>query len=94
MGNKILKFRKEGFHIGKRGFKSLAMKMGEKPKAINLRDLARLAKGNEIDVTSLGYSKVLGTGRLGHPLVVKAYSFSRQAEEKIAKAGGKAVKIK
>jgi len=37
----------------------------------------------------LGYSKVLGKGRLPEiPLVVKARYFSRDAEKKIKEAGG------
>jgi large subunit ribosomal protein L27Ae len=37
-----------------------------------------------------GYTKVLGKGRLPDiPLIVKARFVSKQAEEKIVKAGGK-----
>lgn len=42
-----------------------------------------------IDVLPLGYSKVLGKGRLPEiPLVVRARYFSRDAEQKIKEAGG------
>ena len=37
--------------------------------------------------------KVLGTGELTKPLTVQAYSFSKSAEEKIVKAGGKVERI-
>ncbi|KAL2219054.1 putative 60S ribosomal protein L27a [Thermoascus aurantiacus ATCC 26904] len=42
-----------------------------------------------IDLLPLGYSKVLGKGRLPNiPIVVRARYFSRDAERKIKEAGG------
>jgi len=42
-----------------------------------------------IDVTRAGYFKVLGKGKLPKlPVIVKARSFTRQAEDKIKAAGG------
>eukprot|EP01036_Dinobryon_divergens_P030935 gene30935-40261_t len=42
-----------------------------------------------IDVTKLGYFKVLGKGKLPNiPIVVKARYFSKDAEKKIKAAGG------
>ena len=42
-----------------------------------------------LDVTKLGYFKVLGKGNLPQiPLVVKAKYFSKDAEKKIKAAGG------
>ncbi|KAF7181921.1 hypothetical protein CNMCM7691_001309 [Aspergillus felis] len=42
-----------------------------------------------IDLLSLGYSKVLGKGRIPEiPIVVRARYFSRDAEQKIKEAGG------
>ena len=38
--------------------------------------------------------KILGDGELKKPLMVQAHSFSKSAQEKIAKAGGKAEIIK
>jgi len=38
--------------------------------------------------------KILGTGKLSKPLVIKAHKFSKQAIEKINAAGGKAEEIK
>lgn len=82
---------KSGRRTGKRGFKSLA-KRGLTPAArtINLNQLAGM-EGKELDMRKLGYEKVLGWGEIGRPVTVKAESFSRKAEEKIKKAGGKAV---
>ena len=42
-----------------------------------------------LDLLPLGYSKVLGKGRIPEiPLVVKARFFSREAERKIKESGG------
>jgi large subunit ribosomal protein L15 len=46
-----------------------------------------------IDVTDLGYNKVLGSGKLLKPLIIKSPSFSKSAEEKIVEAGGEAIVI-
>lgn len=47
----------------------------------------------KINVKKLGYEKVLGGGKVTMPLIVEAKYFSKSAEEKLAKAGGKAVKV-
>ena len=41
-----------------------------------------------LDLESLGYTKLLGTGKITKPLVVKVASCSKTAVEKIKKAGG------
>jgi ribosomal protein L15 len=42
-----------------------------------------------LDLLPLGYSKVLGKGRLPEiPIVVRARYFSKEAERKIKEAGG------
>lgn len=50
------------------------------------------AKGDTapvLDLLPLGYSKVLGKGRIPDiPMVVRARFFSREAERKIKEAGG------
>jgi large subunit ribosomal protein L15 len=86
-----LKYWKRGESVGKLGFISLKQKKG-KGNFLNLRDLERLASGKkEINLTELGYDKVLGSGEIKKPLVVKAKAFSPQAKSKIEKSGGKAV---
>ncbi len=49
--------------------------------------------GFSVDVTSLGYEKVLGSGKLTHKIEVTADSFSKSAITKIEGAGGKAVGV-
>ncbi|MCQ2737938.1 MAG: 50S ribosomal protein L15 [archaeon] len=46
-----------------------------------------------IDVTELGYNKVLGSGYLTAPLTIKAPEFSESARAKIEEAGGEAIDL-
>jgi large subunit ribosomal protein L15 len=41
-----------------------------------------------VDLESLGYTKLLGSGKISKALVVKVASFSKSASEKIKEAGG------
>jgi large subunit ribosomal protein L15 len=66
----------------------------EEIKAINLRDIdifARKMKKSEIDVSEMGYDKVLSTGKVTQPLTIKARKIVENAKKKIEEAGGKAV---
>jgi ribosomal protein L18E len=59
-------------------------------KATNVGDIEALAAGKKkIDLTALGYRKVLGGGRIGKAIEVIAPMFSKKAAEKITAAGGK-----
>ncbi len=70
---------------------------------VNVADLAGLTGVTEVDVKVLREQglvkkagqkvKVLGDGELKNALTVKASKFSKTAQEKIEKAGGKAVVI-
>ena len=55
-------------------------------------ELARHSKESKPTVELKGY-KVLGDGKIEKAIVVKASSFSKQAEEKIKKAGGEAIRV-
>jgi large subunit ribosomal protein L15 len=47
-----------------------------------------------IDLESLGYTKLLGTGKISKALVVKVPAFSKSAAEKIKDAGGQVLEEK
>jgi large subunit ribosomal protein L15 len=64
----------------------------DKNKAINLDEVAKMGD-KEVDLTKLGYGKVLGGGSLSKPLKIKAHLFSKKAKEKIQKAGGEAIEV-
>ncbi|MGC8669730.1 MAG: uL15m family ribosomal protein [Candidatus Micrarchaeia archaeon] len=60
---------------------------------MNLNDISRLARekgGDKPEIELKGY-KVLSNGIIDIPAIVKASGFSKNAAEKIKKAGGEAV---
>ena len=78
----------EPWRINKRGFVSAK----KKERAVNL-DWLNSKADKEIDITTLGFGKVLGGGSLTRPLKIKAHTFSKKAKEKIEKAGGEAIEV-
>jgi len=92
-------------YFGKHGFRCPTGR-GE-VKTINLRQLSELveellAEGKlkpgengkiEVDLSQLGFEKLLGEGRVTRPLLVKAEDFSEEAERKLAEAGGQAIRL-
>jgi large subunit ribosomal protein L15 len=89
----VIKYEPEYF--GKKGFTS-PKSLKQKVNVINVGTLDRIAEkfsGKEkgelsIDLKSLGYTKLLGTGKIEKPLVVKVAACSKSAAEKVKKAGG------
>lgn len=92
-------------HFGKHGFKR-PKKAIKKVNSVNLSFLNEKAdyflekglatkEGDSIiiDVTEIGYNKVLGGGKLAKPLTIKSPMFSSSAENKIQEAGGEAIKL-
>jgi large subunit ribosomal protein L15 len=83
-------------YFGKHGFTS-PQSLKHKENVINVAKLDEISakfsvekeKGKlYIDLTSLGYSKLLGTGQTSKALIVNVPSCSKSAAEKIKEAGG------
>lgn len=84
--------------LPKRGFRSPFKK---KVAEINVADLERFEPGTEVDEVALRGArlvqgvvdqiKILGNGEISKALTVTAHAFSKSAQAKIEKAGGKAV---
>ena len=82
-------------YFGKHGFTS-PKSLKHKEKIINIAQLDEMSqlttekeKGiTHVNLTSLGYTKLLGTGQITKPLTVTVSSCSKTAAEKIKKAGG------
>jgi large subunit ribosomal protein L15 len=75
-------------YFGKHGFHSPQAKNRiESP--INLLKLDQLATGAEINLTELGYTKLLGTGKLTKKLTITIAAASESAKAKVEAAGGK-----
>ncbi len=82
-------------YFGKHGFTS-PQSLKPQGKIINLKKLTELPATTQdeqgkpvIDLTSLGYSKLLGTGKITKPLTIKVPACSKSAAEKVKQAGGK-----
>lgn len=78
--------------IGKTGFKPWRKERLEEIDLYSVSNKARTAGGQKPTVELKGY-KVLSSGKLEMPAVVKASAFSKKAMEKIKNAGGDAVKF-
>ncbi len=83
-------------YFGKRGFSS-PQSARRRAKAINVGELdemaEKLAKGKHenkllVDLKNLGYTKLLGKGRITKPLAIKVAALSETASQKIKDAGG------
>jgi len=90
----VIKYEPDYF--GKKGFTS-PKSVRRKVNAINVGALDEMAEKLStrkekdkffIDLESLGYTKLLGTGNVTKPLIVKVSSCSNSATEKIKEAGG------
>jgi len=85
-------------YFGKHGFTS-PKSLKNKEKTINIKKLdeisAKISIEKEgklhIDLTSLGYTKLLGTGKTTKPLIINVASCSKSADEKIKSAGGQVI---
>jgi large subunit ribosomal protein L15 len=77
-------------YFGKSGFTSPQSKHRIE-STLNLKKLDQIATAKEIDLTKLGYTKLLGTGKITKPLIVQVAAASKSAQQKIEDAGGKLI---
>jgi large subunit ribosomal protein L15 len=94
-------------HFGKVGFKRpQKVNRVAEIKAINLNDLdSRIetllkdkkvkedSEGIKINLSELGYDKLLGAGQIKHKIIIEAKSFSKNAIKKLEESGGKAIAV-
>lgn len=91
--NIVRLLRKKSIETGASIWRDVAKRLAASRRrrvAVNLSRLNRYTKAKE---TVIVPSKVLGTGRLDHPIDVAAFTFSEQAKAKILKAKGKCLSI-
>jgi large subunit ribosomal protein L15 len=90
----VIKYEPDYF--GKKGF-TPPKSLKEKVKTVNIGKLDEIAEKLStkkedgklfVDLTSFGYTKLLGAGKITKPLVVKVALCSKSAAEKIKEAGG------
>lgn len=78
--------------IGKTGFKPWKRKTYEEIDLDRISVMAK-EKGEEKPMIELRGYKVLSSGMLSKPAVIKAAAFSKKAEEKIKQSGGEVLKF-
>jgi large subunit ribosomal protein L15 len=92
--------RHEPDYWGKKGFRSI-QSLQRKVNAINVGNLSTLVEKLEaknqlehqdgkilLDLDKLGYTKLLGTGKVTTPILIKIHAYSDSAAKKIEDAGG------
>ena len=97
----VVKYAPDWF--GKHGF-TRHPSIVPRPRCINVKDLdenmdlwVKEGKASytgevyEIDLTELGYTKLLGDGKITKKVIVKVVDASKRAIEKIEKVGGKVI---
>jgi large subunit ribosomal protein L15 len=98
------KIKHDPDYFKKKGFVSTRT-LGRKVNVINVGKLDDLADKLEsekklerkekkifLDLESLGYDKLLGTGKIIKPMLVKVASYSEAASRKLEEAGGQILK--
>jgi len=93
----IVKYEPDYF--GKHGFKpprrrkANAINVGELDEKISEllkeKKAGKKEDGFHIDLHQIGYDKLLGSGQVTYPLIIKVDSYSKTAEEKVRKAKGR-----
>jgi large subunit ribosomal protein L15 len=74
-------------HWGMHGF-NRHPKLRNVNVSINLLQVSQMAEGDSINLTELGYDKILGSGRMDRALNITVGSASARAIEKVEAAGG------
>ena len=74
-------------HWGMHGF-NRHPKLRNVNVSINLIQVSQIAEGDSIDLTEMGYDKLLGSGRIDRGLNISVASASARAIEKVEAAGG------
>jgi large subunit ribosomal protein L18e len=87
--NLIEKLKSSESELWKRVAKDLA-RARRKRREVNLSRINRYSKEGEVIVVP---GKVLGSGEIEHAITIAAFSFSKEAKQRITKAGGKVMSI-
>lgn len=96
--------RYEPDYFGYKGFTSPKQLRRKSIKCINVKELEEIALkmaaqvGEKekiiIDLEAMGYSKLLGEGKITMPVIVKVPSYTEEALRKVREAGGEIISAK
>ena len=81
-------------YLGKHGFTSVSIKQNKVINIITLITLDKKFKEGAINLTELGYDKLLATGKVSKKFEVTVKMATPKAIEKIEAAGGKVLGLK
>lgn len=94
------------FELEKESEKGFKRPVQSKEKTINIKELESRAPGLidngeaeeeggvlKVNLSDIGYDKLLGGGKATRKMEVEAENFSQSAKEKIEEAGGKAIEL-
>jgi large subunit ribosomal protein L15 len=79
-------------YFGNHGFTS-PQSINKIENTLNIQRLVEIAETDVVDLTEMGYTKLLGTGKITKALTVTVPACSKLAEEKVTKAGGKVITV-
>jgi len=77
-------------YFGNHGFTS-PRSLNKIENTLNIQRLTEIAETNIVNLTEMGYTKLLGAGKIVKALTVTVLACSKLAEEKVTKAGGKVI---
>ncbi len=90
----IVELRSESFKSKKPIWKAVAKLLDKPTRSRRIVNITRIDKNTKENDAVVVPGKVLATGELTHKVTIAALSFSKQAKEKIEKAGGKVLTIR
>ncbi len=77
-------------YFGKHGFHS-PQAIHKIERTINLQKIDQMAVSSELNLTELGYTKLLGSGKITRALTIQVKEASKSAQQKVQNAGGKLI---
>jgi large subunit ribosomal protein L18e len=80
--------------VGSPIWRDLAKRLSKSSKRRAEVNISRIARNTQKGDMVAVPGKVLGSGSIGHPVVVAAFGFSKQARQKILAAGGECLTFK
>jgi large subunit ribosomal protein L15 len=84
-------------YFGRKGFKR-PQKVVKEEKTLNLYEIEKLESKNiegvlTLDLSALGYDKLLGVGKIKKPMKIMVHKASKHAVEKVKEAKGEVVLV-
>ncbi len=89
----IRRLRKEGKELDVQIWKDLAERLDSSNRSRAELNISQLNRNTDEGSTVVVPGKVLGSGRLDHPITVAAFDFSTRARRRIESVGGKTLSI-